>query len=487
MFRLIVNIGGAFDLYVSRSASDDLRAFTSPTGLGEGYFENLYVDFLRFAPRADYGRSRHLILLTEGSISDGERERIRSYLERGLSRQFDRIIAAINRDDVAGDRKEIYDVCETLDYNLVQVLSTEESLHYNDSGRDSDIGEPQNTVRPNEWAGGVEAHIDVERESVDEMASTSTYDSSSEAEVTAKKVGSHEKEGTSRGGFSFGVRVLILMLFFWSVTVSIGLVVVYLELGRVVHTVGVVREHVESLIGVQPGESSETHIGKLASELALIRDSIGGGDDGVIENPFVEGILSLSGHVAELRSEMVHDEGTLNKGTFVEAVDTLEERLAGLVEDRILTSVKEEMMLLNQEMKTLRVEVRKLVDVESRESSARRINGLIADVGRLQSKIRMLTDPNDENSLTSTVAELEGQIRAISIAVLYYVDGKACEAIQDALVRGGYYTGDVDGICRGQTATGIRAFQEDKGLKVTGSLTGEEVRKLLNPGEQERE
>ncbi len=117
MFRLTVNIGGAFDLYVSPAASDELR-----NAAPEPHFSNLVsdkdsvnVDLLRYEESADYGRSRRLLLLTEPQVDAEWLEGLRAKLELEVGMDFDNVMRARNKDEVNDETGRIYRACKSLD------------------------------------------------------------------------------------------------------------------------------------------------------------------------------------------------------------------------------------------------------------------------------------------------------------------------------------------------------------------------------------
>ena len=117
MFRLTTNIGGAFDLYVSPTASDRLRTATPtqdpPESLSGGQDVNL--DLLRYDPTADYGRSRRLILLTDRSVDVERREELKAALESRVASELDSVMRAQNREEVRRQTRAIYYACKNLD------------------------------------------------------------------------------------------------------------------------------------------------------------------------------------------------------------------------------------------------------------------------------------------------------------------------------------------------------------------------------------
>ena len=117
MFRLTVNIGGAFDLYVSPAASDELRNAAPDPYNSEprSSRERVNVDLLRYEETADYGRSRCLLLLTERKVDTERREGLKAKLELELSVAFDRVMRARNKDEVDDETARIYRACKSLD------------------------------------------------------------------------------------------------------------------------------------------------------------------------------------------------------------------------------------------------------------------------------------------------------------------------------------------------------------------------------------
>ncbi len=110
-----MNIGGLFDVYVSKFASSALRRAVLPSLAVTGQTGGAFVIRLRFGDGTDYGRNRYLLLLMERNAGQGERERLVGLLETRLAGQFDRLAVAVNRDEVTKDLRQIYRYCEELD------------------------------------------------------------------------------------------------------------------------------------------------------------------------------------------------------------------------------------------------------------------------------------------------------------------------------------------------------------------------------------
>lgn len=115
MFRLLVNIGGVFDVYVSKKAPTSLRTAILPSLTTTGRVDGFFVERLRLGKKTDFGRNRYLLLLTEGAMQEVERRYLIDSLEQEVGTQFDRLIEAVNRDKVSEDLKRIYTACANLD------------------------------------------------------------------------------------------------------------------------------------------------------------------------------------------------------------------------------------------------------------------------------------------------------------------------------------------------------------------------------------
>ncbi len=115
MFRLLVNIGGVFDVYVSKKAPGSLRTAVLPTLTTTGPVGSIFVERLRFGERIDYGRNRYLLLLTTAAMTELERRHLVGSLEEAVGAEFDRLIEAVNRDEIAEDLRRIYAACAGLD------------------------------------------------------------------------------------------------------------------------------------------------------------------------------------------------------------------------------------------------------------------------------------------------------------------------------------------------------------------------------------
>ena len=115
MFRLLVNIGGVFDVYVSRRASEPLRTAILPSLSTIGRVDSFFVERLRFGERTDFGRNRYLLLLTADTMTRAERGQLIGLLERMVGPDLDRLMNAINRDEVSEETQRIYSACAVLD------------------------------------------------------------------------------------------------------------------------------------------------------------------------------------------------------------------------------------------------------------------------------------------------------------------------------------------------------------------------------------
>ena len=121
MFRLTVNLGGILDLFVSEGAPPGLRNFDPPTCETETCVDDIVLIPIRYVQGADYGRPRNLLLMTSSSMSKGERNRLRDSLIELLGGDFDRVMAARNREQVADARTRIIEVCERLEYGKLEI------------------------------------------------------------------------------------------------------------------------------------------------------------------------------------------------------------------------------------------------------------------------------------------------------------------------------------------------------------------------------
>ncbi len=139
MFRLIVNIGGAFDLYCSPSASDALREFVPRSNHQNNTSAILNVDTIRLDETADYGRARYILLVTDFSLSTSQRSLIRRKIESALSAEFDRIMAAKNREETLADRRRIRHVCDRFDASWLKFskYAAEDPQHMQEDQTDS--------------------------------------------------------------------------------------------------------------------------------------------------------------------------------------------------------------------------------------------------------------------------------------------------------------------------------------------------------------
>ena len=117
MFRLITNIGGSFDLYVSPAASIGLRNAAPALNSIDSWSENasVAVDQLRYSPSADYGRARRILLLSDHLVEEEEKKRLKAQLESHVGTDFDRVMLAQNREEVDREAERIFYACNSLD------------------------------------------------------------------------------------------------------------------------------------------------------------------------------------------------------------------------------------------------------------------------------------------------------------------------------------------------------------------------------------
>ncbi|MCY4485988.1 MAG: peptidoglycan-binding domain-containing protein [Deltaproteobacteria bacterium] len=115
MFRLLVNIGGIFDVFVSKKAPESLRTAMLPTLTVTGRVGSIFVERLRFGEGIDYGRNRYLLLLTSAAMTEVERRHLVGSLEEAVGARFDRLIEAVNRDEVSEDLRGIFAACARAD------------------------------------------------------------------------------------------------------------------------------------------------------------------------------------------------------------------------------------------------------------------------------------------------------------------------------------------------------------------------------------
>ena len=118
MFRMLVNIGGIFDLYVSSTASRELRECALPSVAVVGDWGPAFVERLRMDTLADHGRPRYLLLLTESFVPDYLRRHIVAELEDAVGEELDRLIIAQGQSEVRDIERRVFDACEKIDASV---------------------------------------------------------------------------------------------------------------------------------------------------------------------------------------------------------------------------------------------------------------------------------------------------------------------------------------------------------------------------------
>ena len=494
MFRLSVNIGGAFDLYVSKVASDDLRTFAPPTVLTEGYSDNAFIDLLRFDARADYGRARHVILLTEAGMDSDSRSRIRTYLERRLRKELDNLIEARNRENVADDRRRIYNVCEQLDNSLELHLSHDDAVTADESDSDAyvwlddeseDVDDKQQQRNGDEilevdrtdtieWIGDSSPMDEAEAKSY-----SSEYRPSDDWNKSLKEEQvSHRENGAYPYPF-WPIMAVVTFLVVWSVGASVGMYVVYSDIKGLRTEVTMIRSRVDSLmLSSESGSSTASHIQELAGNIRYIRSSLSESGSTEETSPLMEAVRSLNSDIKTLKKEFVYEKGEPKSGSLMETVHLLDKKSLQVLNERILSDMSNVIKELTGRLESLQREVGKLTDTEDRKSPTMAMKTLVKEIGDLRTRIRELTDGTRKDSLAYAIERLDSEMRNFRTARLYSINNKECEGIQRALKALKFYDDDVDGKCGSGTERAIANFQRVNKLQQTGGLTASDVRIL---------
>ena len=495
MFRLTVNIGGIFDLYVSKTASRDLRAFSPPTDLTEGPSENVFVDILRFHESADYGRVRHLILLTHGDLDGKERMCIRTYLEHRLTREFDKLMEARNRQNVADDRRQIYVTCEHLDNNF-ELYSSGEWTYSADSvdsavaecahDDKADIGRVQGT---NDFD-GVESEIGEYTgrgrdgtSRVDEMEDESDVSaqgvSCEDGRSSGEKATSGSKDTVSAYP-SWPIFILTAVLFMWLAGGTYGMYIFYSDVSDLHDEVISLHEKVADMMWrLEPGSPGSEEVNQLVENIGFISRSLGSAaDDGVVRNPLVEAVRSLNTDMDLLKGELVHGNGSAKAGSLMERIHLFEKGTLRVLDEKILSEFSAKVGNLNQEVSKVRTEMEILTGSEDPDSPLKLISGLMVEIGDLRRRIRELTDGTREDSLVYAIGRLNAEMIILRTATLYQTDSRVCETVQMALAALDHYKDEIDGQCASMTVEAIREFQRKHGLVESGVLEADHVRLL---------
>lgn len=85
--------------------------------------------------------------------------------------------------------------------------------------------------------------------------------------------------------------------------------------------------------------------------------------------------------------------------------------------------------------------------------------------------------PEERQTMTKTKKVADGKLEWRPILCQTNMTAEVVKKIQIALKDAGYYNGPIDGVVGGGTTSGLRSYQNDKGL-ATGGITMESLRKL---------
>jgi hypothetical protein len=121
----MVNIDAMQDLYVSKRASKQLQRANLPSPDVQGPIQGAHVSRLRRDDKADNGRQRFLLLLTENGRND-DAQVVREKLEDRAEALFDKLMAATTKTEVSNEIRRVYSICEELDAELNN-LNTKQS------------------------------------------------------------------------------------------------------------------------------------------------------------------------------------------------------------------------------------------------------------------------------------------------------------------------------------------------------------------------
>ena len=496
MFRLSVNIGGAFDLYVSGSASMDLRNFSPPTELQEGEVDQVHLALLRYDETADYGRARYLILVMESRVAEDVRSRVREYLGRQLEREFDNLIRARNREEVANDRERVANVCEELEelwrtgaFSDADVYSS--LMEEMDSSAQGADGE-----EAGERDGGEEARQEADLETFEARESDGAAILGHEEEMcvageqegarsaTGAGLGSTPgKEARERGGRpsrTWPLVAAVVVLAVWMGVGSAGMYVVYSDMTGLRSTVDGIEVKVERLFELLTTDADGGNVEALANQIKFVSKTLNDWESSDAGNPVVRMYKEVMQHVNTVKDEFAFGEEGPSPGSLMEAIHKLDESGFGVLDKQVLGDLAEELNTLGNEFVELKKEVEHLTDEKATGSGAKAINALKGDVSDLRQRIDGMADTSTETSLAHVVKRLRQEVEELKGFAPFLSYREECMFVQFALKYLDFYRGEVDGLCAGKTKKAVSAYQRYIEAEGSGVLTEMQLQRLLN-------
>ena len=493
MFRLSVNIGGAFDLYVSGNASADLRNFSPAAELQEGEVDRVHLTLLRYDVAADYGRARYLILLTEARVAGEVRSRVREYLEGQLESEFDHLVSARSRGSVANDRERVANVCEAM-YNLWQAGAFNDAESYSNltkaagsrahgpdseekMGRGGEEGAREETFRKGTRAKS--SHVVALPELKKEES-----DFDGEQKAAGSWVGAASGSTPWKGASARGRRATrtwpIVALAVLLGLVSAGMFVIYLGMTGLGETVEKFESKVDKLLEGPAAGVDVDSVNDLANQMRFVSDTLRLWETPGEGNPVVRMYKDLIGHVETVKGEFTFGEAGPKPGSLLDAIDRLSASGFGVLDKAVLKELSSELVTLRKEVVALKDEVKHLADEEATGSGGKAIAALREDVGNLRQRIDGMADVSEKTSLAYVVRGLRQEIEEIKGLAPFLSYREECMVVQLALKQLGYYTDDVDGLCSSRTRDSLIKYQRIREFEASGVLTEEQLRQLLN-------
>ena len=444
MFRLIVNIGGVFDLYCSPSASDALRNFVPRANHQSDASAILNVDTIRSDETADYGRARYIQLLTEVSLSKSQRSLIRRNIENALDAELDRIMAAKNRDEISIDRRRIRHVCDQFDSSWLKSskYATENPRHFQEDRTDPSPngskaeGEPQPTrTVANEPA---------------EHAARAPSSSSTPAPPRGSTTTRRKSSGFLANAILTTIIVTIgVAVVFFFVYPSHDLFKLVLNLER---RIAALQRSVNEMQAQTTDLAYKSDVVRIDSVLVSLSSNIKSLESVVLEisdsnipNSLASSISTLKSNVADLRQRMAYLSNASQEGSLAYTVNTLRSEVRSLRRgirsvldpsnaQSLVTSMRTlesslarssllaneiheleaDLKRLGRDVTSVRIRILGLSDSTASGSLAHLVGSLASELNILRSYVSELIHTANAASLVDAVARLESDIEMLS-------------------------------------------------------------------------
>ena len=441
MFRLIVNVGGVFELYCSPSASDVLRNFVPRANHQNDASAILNVDTIRSDETADYGRARYILLLTERALSKSQRSLIRRNMENALDAEFDRIMVAKNRDEIAIDRRRIRRVCDQFDSSWLNSAkyAAEDPLHFQDDLADSSLNGSNVESKPR-------------------PTPTGTADRAASAPPSSSGLDPPKGSTAARCKSSRFLANAVLT----TIIVAIGVAVVYFFVypshnllkvvvnleGRIAalqRSVGEMQTQSTSLAYKSDVVRIDNVLVSLNSNIRSLESIVLGLSDVSVPNSLASSIATLKVDVANLGQRMAYLSNASQEGSLAYTVNTLRSEVvllrrgirsvidplnpqslvasmrileSSLVRSSLLASeiheLEGDLKGLGQDVRSLRIRILGLSDSTTSGSLAHLVGTLGSEINVLHSYVSELIHTANGTSLVDAVARLESDIEMLS-------------------------------------------------------------------------